>query len=77
MFMITALQIQAYQATKDDPEYNTDPWWPSKANSQNRYLDRAVREMVLMSTNFPASRGSTGILLTPLSSGQEATAGWQ
>lgn len=47
MFMITALQIQAYQATKDDPAYNTDPWWAAKANGENRYLDRAVREMKL------------------------------
>ena len=47
MFMITALQLQAYQATKNDPAYNTDPWWPAKTNSENRYLDRAVREMKL------------------------------
>lgn len=57
MFMITALQIQAYQATKDDPEYNTDPWWPSKSNSQNRYLDRAVREMVLYVNELPGAQG--------------------
>ena len=47
MFMITALQLQAFQATKNDPSYNTDPWWPAKTNTENRYLDRAVREMKL------------------------------
>lgn len=50
MFMITALQIQAYMATKDDPAYNqdeADSWWKGKDNNENRYLDRAVREMKL------------------------------
>ncbi len=50
MFMITALQIQAYQATKEDASYNqdeADSWWKGKNNSENRYLDRAVREMKL------------------------------
>ena len=47
MFMITALQLQAWQATKDDSSCNTDPWWPAKTNSENKYLDRAVREMKL------------------------------
>lgn len=47
MFMITALQLQAYQATRNDPSCNTDPWWQAKTNSENRYLDRAVREMKL------------------------------
>ena len=47
MFMITALQIQAYQATREDSSYNTDDFGWNKTNSQNRYLDRAVREMKL------------------------------
>lgn len=46
MFMITALQLQAYHATKNNPSYNDDPWF-DKQNSENRYLDRAVREMKL------------------------------
>lgn len=57
MFMITALQIQAYLATRDDPSFNTDPWWPSKSNSQNRYLDRAVREMKLYIEELQGSDG--------------------
>ncbi|MCM1176851.1 MAG: glycoside hydrolase family 88 protein [Clostridium sp.] len=57
MFMITALQIQAYQATKDDPSYNTDPWWPAKTNNENRYLDRAVREMKLYIEKIQGSDG--------------------
>ena len=49
MFMITALQMQAYQATKDDASYNTEVKYTnySKSNNQNRFLDRAVREMKL------------------------------
>ena len=52
MFMITALQMQAYEATKDDPSYIGDNFSYADAssninNSQNRYLDRAVREMKL------------------------------
>lgn len=47
MFMITALQLQAWQATREDSSFNEDPWWPAKKNSENRYLDRAVREMKL------------------------------
>ena len=57
MFMITALQVQAYYATKDDPACSTDPWRPSKTNSQNRYLDRAVREMVLYANELQGSQG--------------------
>lgn len=57
MFMITALQIQAYLATRNDPSYNTDPWWPAKANSENRYLDRAVREMTLYIEKIQGSDG--------------------
>ena len=49
MFMITALQMQAYQATKDDASYNTEVTYPNytKTNNQNKFLDRAVREMKL------------------------------
>lgn len=57
MFMITALQLQAYNATKDDPAYNVDPWWPAKTNSENRYLDRAVREMTLYINSIQGEGG--------------------
>jgi len=57
MFMITALQLQAYNATKDDPSCDSDPWWPAKTNSENRYLDRAVREMKLYIESIQGSDG--------------------
>ncbi len=63
MFMITALQMQAYQATKDDASYIGDDFpygGNASANinqSQNCFLDRAVREMKLYIEDLPGDDG--------------------
>lgn len=59
MFMITSLQMQAYQATKNDASYNTEVTYPgyNKLNNQNRFLDRAVREMKLYIEEIQGSGG--------------------
>ena len=63
MFMITALQMQAYQATKNDASYIGDKFQyggSSASNinpNQNCFLDRAVREMKLYIEDLPGDDG--------------------
>lgn len=63
MFMITALQMQAYQATRNDASYIGDDFpygGNASANidqSQNCFLDRAVREMKLYIEELPGGDG--------------------